>query len=375
MRGEMHQEILESGFIPNQICEKLPASFDDIENLASELPKVLANEQIVERVQQLGQEKDISNLNNSELERAMLLYSYVGHAYMWGKKHVENTIPKELATTWFAISEKLERPPILSYASYALNNWKMLDDTKPFDLENIVIMQNFLGGVDEDWFIMIHVAIEYEAKVILSNLKSYFLDENLDKSLLEKSLESIKKINSIMNRMPEKCDPFIYYNRVRPYIFGWKNNPATPEGVIYEGVEDYNGEPQLFRGETGAQSSIVPALDALLGVTHSNDPLREYLDEMRLYMPKEHRELLNGLDEWSENKRKNLSIDEKSRMILNEIINEVHTFRDKHLEYARVYIFEQSLTNNSNSNIVGTGGTPFMKYLDKHLQETVPSND
>jgi indoleamine 2,3-dioxygenase len=251
----------------------------------------------------------------------------------------------------------------------------MLDDTKPFDLENIVIMQNFLGGVDEDWFIMIHVAIEYEAKVILSNLKSYFLDENLDKSLLEKSLESIKKINSIMNRMPEKCDPFIYYNRVRPYIFGWKNNPATPEGVIYEGVEDYNGEPQLFRGETGAQSSIVPALDALLGVTHSNDPLREYLDEMRLYMPKEHRELLNSLDEWSENKRKNLSIDEKSRMVINEIINEVHTFRDKHLEYARVYIFEQSLTNNSNSNIVGTGGTPFMKYLDKHLQETVPSND
>ena len=178
-----------------------------------------------------------------------------------------------------------------------------------------------------------------------------------------------------MNRMPEKCDPFIYYNRVRPYIFGWKNNPVTPEGVIYEGVEDYNGEPQLFRGETGAQSSIVPALDALLGVTHSNDPLREYLDEMRLYMPKEHRELLNGLDEWSENKRKNLIIDEKSRMIINEIINEVHTFRDKHLEYARVYIFEQSLTNNSNSNIVGTGGTPFMKYLDKHLQETVPSND
>ena len=44
-------------------------------------------------------------------------------------------------------------------------------------------------------------------------------------------------------------------------------------------------------------------------------------------------------------------------------------------EYARVYIYEQSLTNNSNSNIVGTGGTPFMKYLDKHLQETVPAND
>ena len=81
----MHQEILDSGFIPNLICEKLPSSFNDIEILASELPKVLANEQIVERVEHLDKDKDISNLNKSELERAMLLYSYIGHAYMWGK--------------------------------------------------------------------------------------------------------------------------------------------------------------------------------------------------------------------------------------------------------------------------------------------------
>ena len=207
----MYQEILDSGFIPNEICENLPSGFEDIEKLASELPKVLANEQIVQRVAQLESDKDISQLNLSELERAMLLYSYIAHAYMWGKKEVENIIPRQLSLTWFAISEKLERPPILSYASYALNNWKILDETKPFDLENIVIMQNFLGGVDEDWFIMIHVAIEYEAKEILSNLKSYFLEEKLDQSYLHKSLESIQKINSIMNRMPEKCDPFIYY--------------------------------------------------------------------------------------------------------------------------------------------------------------------
>ena len=35
----MHQEILDIGFIPNQICEKLPASFDDIENLAKQTSK------------------------------------------------------------------------------------------------------------------------------------------------------------------------------------------------------------------------------------------------------------------------------------------------------------------------------------------------
>ncbi len=367
--------ILEIGFLPNKISTLLSNEFDDVEHIAKNLPKILANNQIKDEVLNLETEKDISNLSIDELERAMLLYSYIGHGYIWGGTSIEKVIPKNISKTWYKISQKLDRPPILSYASYALNNWKLQDVNKPFDLENIRILQNFLGGMDEDWFIMIHIAIEHEAKEILNNLKTYYLDQNEDQSYLENALVSIKKINQIMNRMPEKCDPFIYYNRVRPYIFGWKNNPATPNGVIYEDVEEYGGNPQLFRGETGAQSSIVPALDALLGVTHSNDPLKEYLDEMRLYMPKEHRNLLNDLDQWSENNRDKSIREDSSVVLSDEIIKEVHAFRNKHLEYARIYIHEQSLSNQNNSNVVGTGGTPFMKYLDKHLQETVPSND
>ena len=372
---KLNFSILESGFLPNKISTLLSNEFDDVEHIAKNLPKILANNQIEYEVLNLETEKDISNLSIDELERAMLLYSYIGHGYIWGGTSIEKVIPKNISKTWYKISQKLDRPPILSYASYALNNWKLQDVNKPFDLENIRILQNFLGGMDEDWFIMIHIAIEHEAKEILNNLKTYYLDKNEDQSYLENALVSIKKINQIMNRMPEKCDPFIYYNRVRPYIFGWKNNPATPNGVIYEGVEEYGGNPQLFRGETGAQSSIVPALDALLGVTHSNDPLKEYLDEMRLYMPKEHRNLLNDLDQWSENNRSKSIREDSSVLLSDEIIKEVHTFRNKHLEYARIYIHEQSLSNQNNSNVVGTGGTPFMKYLDKHLQETVPSND
>ena len=372
---KLNFSILESGFLPNKISTLLSNEFDDVEHIAKNLPKILANNQIESEVLNLETEKNISNLSIDELERAMLLYSYIGHGYIWGGTSIEKVIPKNISKTWYKISQKLDRPPILSYASYALNNWKLQDVNKPFDLENIRILQNFLGGMDEDWFIMIHIAIEHEAKEILNNLKTYYLDKNEDQSYLENALVSIKKINQIMKRMPEKCDPFIYYNRVRPYIFGWKNNPATPNGVIYEDVEEYGGNPQLFRGETGAQSSIVPALDALLGVTHSNDPLKEYLDEMRLYMPKEHRNLLNDLDQWSENNRSNSITEDSSVVLSDEIIKEVHAFRNKHLEYARIYIHEQSLSNQNNSNVVGTGGTPFMKYLDKHLQETVPSND
>jgi indoleamine 2,3-dioxygenase len=92
-------------------------------------------------------------------------------------------------------------------------------------------------------------------------------------------------------------------------------------------------------------------------------------------MPKEHRNLLNDLDEWSQNNRSNFKRQDNLVQLSEEIIREVHAFRDKHLEYARTYIYEQSLSNQNNSNVVGTGGTPFMKYLDKHLQETVSSND
>ena len=46
----MNQDILNSGFIPEVICEQLPEGFEDIELLAEELPKVLANEQITDRI-------------------------------------------------------------------------------------------------------------------------------------------------------------------------------------------------------------------------------------------------------------------------------------------------------------------------------------
>jgi indoleamine 2,3-dioxygenase len=79
--------------------------------------------------------------------------------------------------------------------------------------------------------------------------------------------------------------PYIYFQRVRPYIHGWKNHPDLTRGVVYDGVEAYGGQPQQFRGETGAQSAIIPSLDAMLGVEHKEDILRSYLTEMRTYMP------------------------------------------------------------------------------------------
>jgi indoleamine 2,3-dioxygenase len=61
------------------------------------------------------------------------------------------------------VSQRLGRPPVLSYASYALDNWRRLDDSRPIELGNICLLQNFFGGQDEEWFVLIHVAIEAQA--------------------------------------------------------------------------------------------------------------------------------------------------------------------------------------------------------------------
>jgi indoleamine 2,3-dioxygenase len=93
-------------------------------------------------------------------------------------------------------------------------------------------------------------------------------------------VKAVEAMNQILLRMPERCDPYIYFNRVRPYVPGWANQPSLPSGIVYECVEEYGGKPQKFRGETGAQSSIIPTLDAALGVAHAEDMLRSYLIEM-----------------------------------------------------------------------------------------------
>ena len=268
------------------------------------------------------------------------------------------------------------RPPILSYASYCLDNWFLIDPDEPISLENVGLINNFLGGVDEDWFVTIHVCIENaaaDAIAACAEISMLETDAPEDKSiqLLKRIIISMKKVNEIFARMPEKCDPYIYYHRVRPFIFGTKDNPDLKNGLIYKG--EFESKPQFFRGETGAQSSIIPSLDGALQITHTKDHLRHYLNEMREYMPPKHREFMEVLEKNSQIK-KIIKGSKKLTSLYNDCLEEIRAFRAMHLEYAGTYIFKQAQIKNpfgrGGSTITGTGGTPFMAYLKKHRDET-----
>jgi indoleamine 2,3-dioxygenase len=318
----------------------------------------------------------IDKLNDAQLRLLMVHYSFIVQAYVWGEAHVPKRLPKNIAVPYCALAEKIGQFPLLPYSGYTLDNWAKLDPKGGIALDNIYVIQNFYDGVDENWFIMVHIEIEAKAGPALAAIPALLAAvDKKNVSGVRKGLKTIlaawEKINPVFDRMPERCDPYIYYNRVRPYIHGWKGNPALPEGLVYEGVKKFKGKPQSFRGQTGSQSSIVPVMDALLGIAHENDPLREYLDELHSYRPPRHRLFVEHVAARSKLRAFIMqSNDAELVKLYNGIVENVHKFRGRHLEYAASYIHKQALHGEGNPTEVGTGGTPFMKYLRKHRDES-----
>jgi indoleamine 2,3-dioxygenase len=374
------------GFLPSDPLEQLPDS-PVLNHLGQELPKLLSARMVRQFID--GQRQLLPAIpatwSDQDYRAAMRILSFAGHAYVWEvPDQPAAMLPSQLAQPWYDVALKLGRPPVLSYASYALDNWRRLDPAKPIQLDNIVLLQNFLGGLDEEWFVVIHVQIERQAGPGLAGLIRAISGAASDKpDEVLAGLQSLAAAQTSMRdtllRMKERCDPYMYYNRVRPYIHAWKNSPTLPHGLIYEGVGAYAGQPQQFRGETGAQSSIVPCLDAGLGISHAPDPLTVYLQEMREYMPPRHQAFLRTLEQTTDaDSRPLLPGYIRNRRSHNpELWNAYCTcvdllaqFRDIHVGYADSYIHRQHQIHASNPSAVGTGGTPFMAYLQKHLDET-----
>ena len=376
----------EQGFLPQDPLSQLPNS-PTLNDLGSELPKLLSARTVRRFIDEHPRllPSIPATWHPEDLRAAMRILSFAGHAYVWEvPDQPAPTLPPQLAQPWHEVAQRLSRPPVLSYASYALDNWRRLDKTKPVQLDNIVLLQNFLGGLDEEWFVVVHIQIEREAGPGLAGLlramKGAAQNKEEEVLLGLKSLAAAQTAmrNSLL-RMKERCDPYVYYNRVRPYIHGWKNSPSLPNGLTYEGVEPFAGQAQQFRGETGAQSTIVPCLDAGLGIAHAPDPLTLYLQEMRDYMPPRHRAFLQALVKATDDQGRPVLAgyvrDRKVRTpdlwaAYGACVDLLANFREIHIGYADSYIHRQHQSHESNPTAVGTGGTPFMQYLQKHLDET-----
>ncbi len=358
---------------------QLDGELGQIRDIAMRLPQILPTGRVRDLLVHSLPDTDLKDAlvtcTDAQARRLMVHYSFMVQSYVWGEPEAPTTLPRCLAMPMVAIADHLGQQPLLPYSSYVLDNWGRFDKTGPVDLNNTFMLQHFLGGQDEAWFVLVHVAIEAQAGSALALMRPIVAAiANDDLESVQTHLEDMAgiwaKINAIFDRMPERCDPYVYFERVRPYIHGWRDNPALPHGVIYEGTR-FGNEAQAFRGQTGSQSSIVPAMDALLGIGHAADPLKAYLDQLHIYRPTEHRRFIDDVRAQS---RLRAFVEKAAHKGLaaayNGNVQAIADFRTRHLEYAASYINKQGTSGAGNDTEVGTGGTPFMKYLKKHRDET-----
>ncbi|KAG0054337.1 hypothetical protein BGZ83_011443 [Gryganskiella cystojenkinii] len=218
---------------------------------------------------------DASRLvTKAEQRRGYLILCMLSHAYVWGKHELAaESLPESLAVPWQNVADMLEIQPVLTHAAVVMWNWRLLYKDGPRDLSNLDTLATLSGSSDESWFYLVTTAIEATgAPVLIKILQAIQFAREDDLTELTRELEGIRGIIedlvAVLRRMFEKCDPYVFYWKVRPYLAGWENmaEAGLPNGVRYEGVD--NGEFKKLAGGSAAQSSLIHTLDIAFGVEH-----------------------------------------------------------------------------------------------------------
>jgi indoleamine 2,3-dioxygenase len=330
---------------------------DKTDELAALLPQWLAAGTAREEILRHS-EANLHTETMSEAEREQAFQRYGYWLCTWVHGFGEKVIPAQLAIPFSRLAASLERPPMLAYAGMVLGNWQVIEANKAFIPENIRLHWQFRDLVDESWFFRVHVAIEGQAGAMLHALETVreaiAADEMHTVLVALRTMQAgLVQITRTFHEMPKLCDPDVYYQQVRPLLMSFGAD------VIFEGVEP---KPSPLRGGSGAQSSIVPAMLAGLGIDHESNELTSNLTDMRRYMPKAHRDFIDSLH--GHPLREYCKARPPLVDAYNYVLRNLITFRRAHLYFARTYIFEKS------TNPVGTGGTEYMAFLSKLIDET-----
>ncbi|MEW8026930.1 MAG: hypothetical protein AB2806_04220 [Candidatus Thiodiazotropha sp.] len=366
-RSRMHR-----AFLPvNDPLFELPETYKILDKLGAELPSLLAAGKARKVLSKMPQVDVFGLETTDQKERALGLLSMFGHACVhesWRSKS-SLSVPNRVAAPWVALAKSMNRLPALTYYSHGLCNWRRFDSDAPIELGNIAILRNFFGGLDENWFVAIHVDIEAKAVPLVNAVVSAQEAVEVDDPdcVLEGLLTICDSQESILKslvRLSENCDPDIFFNRVQPFMQGLKD-------TFFEGVEDFRGQPQSFAGGSGAQSALMPLLDATLGIIHAKDELLAYLSDLRRYMPAEHRLFLSEVEKGPSIRDYVLSKQDRALAdAYNCCINGVASFRANHLQMSVDYIQRPARKSSDTRGRRGTGGSPYVGYLKKHREET-----
>ncbi|KAI9768112.1 MAG: hypothetical protein M1839_004193 [Geoglossum umbratile] len=376
----------QNGFLPMvSPMASLPGSYyAQWETIVANLHALLLTKrirQVVDALPVLSTERLVSE---PEWRRAYVVLTFMANAYIWGGQGPSDRPPACISIPLLNVSDHLEVPPVATYASLCLWNYKLLSPNERIDTpENLSTLNTFTGLPDESWFYLVMVAIEARGAPLIQlmlNAVAAARKENTQAvaQCLCTFAERLKELEILLTRTYKACDPYIFCHRVGPFLAGSKNmgDAGLPEGVIYE---DGSGQEKhrQYSGASSVQSSLVQFFDIILGIEQQSS--REGRDEgfktegdtappsnhnsiqeMRSYIPGSHRRFLQhvstvaNIQGYVESRRQEGALCAG----FDACVAMLHAFRNKHIQVASRYVVQLHEVHSSPRAMLSDSSPP-----------------
>ncbi|KAI0138219.1 indoleamine 2,3-dioxygenase family protein [Pestalotiopsis sp. NC0098] len=384
------------------------------ELLAEKLPELLERKllrYIVDGSQVLSTDKLQSE---EEWRRAYVILVFLAHGYIWGGETPSEVLPPQITVPLLKVAEHLDLPPCATYAGLVLWNFETIDGSDDFsNPDNLRATTTFTGTESESWFYMISAALEAQSAWVMPLMVDAIeATHSRDYAKMRKGLEqitiAIKKMDELLTRMYERCDPALFYDKIRPYLAGSASMEAAglPRGVFYD-EGDGKGSWRKLMGGSNGQSSLIQFFDVVLGVEHTGgaDKASEsssgcpvssgkeksmgYHEKVRAYMPEPHRRFLRSLarmgslQAFASTPQPDPEF-EAVKELYQLACKTMGDFRCTHIQVVTKYIIIQARkqpvggtlnlakasSTSDGSDLKGTGGTSLAAFLKQSRDES-----
>ncbi|CAK5263874.1 unnamed protein product [Mycena citricolor] len=304
------------------------------------------------------------------LHRAHAVLAFLTHYFVHSAPPAGSdlpcVVPKALAIPFVTVSRDLGIAPVLTYADTVLWNYELIDAAQPASAINIEYLNTFSGTEDEAHFYCTSAMVELRGVEILNIIDEFAsLPDLHDLSAISKLSRDLTRlvgvvtdISDIIQSVRDNVDPHVFYHTIRRWFNGSDANGTSSPGWVYEGVSD--SDKLDLSGPSGAQSSIIHALDLFLDVDHklhlrrlpppSADNRRSdtgFMERMRRYMPGKHRDYLHCLANSPRSIRELAERTPALREPYDSAVMALKKLRDLHMRIACRYIITMSRSNPS----------------------------
>ncbi|XP_016051122.1 PREDICTED: indoleamine 2,3-dioxygenase 2 [Miniopterus natalensis] len=369
------------GFLLPNPLKKLPDHYRPWMEIANQLSYLIESHQLRAQVNKIPLLNCQLLKSYREQRLAHLVLSLITMGYVWqeGETQPAEVLPRNLALPFVEVSRNLGLPPILVHSDLVLTNWTTRNPER-----NLDTIFSFPGGESLRGFILVTVLVEKSAvpgiKALVQAVNAILqTSQNSLLQALQRLRLSIQDITRTLGQMHDYVDPDIFYAVIRIFLSGWKDNPAMPVGLIYEGVST---EPLKYSGGSAAQSTVLQAFDEFLGIRHSKES-GDFLLNMRDYMPPSHKAFIEAIQS-APSLRDHVLSSRNGQLLTayNQCVEALAELRSYHIAMVTKYLITAAAKAKGRKSSQlpgppqaledrGTGGTAVLSFLKSVRNKTL----